>query len=498
MPGTPADRRRPPVSAGRQPVETPRIGQVERRPAACTVGSAMLRLSFDRGTLRLDGIPSSLVAEWIRYDPRTGFHRAPAHRYRDLLVLARELGLAVDDRVAAEVFVPAAAVSEPALRPYQQQAIDSFETFDRRGIVVLPTGSGKTRVACAAIARAGCSVLVLVPTRVLLEQWRATLGTLYAGPIGVVGDGEHDVRPITVMTFESAYRKLDRLGQLFGMLVIDEVHHFASGQRAEALEMCVAPIRLGLTATAPEYDSPGEQRLRRLVGPLVCELGIDDLTGDHLAELDTVRVHVSLTPDERSAYERDIAPYEELRADIRRANPFADFQTVIGAISRAPGGREVLVAMQRASKLATFPSAKRRVVTTLAFRHWAERTLVFTATADAAYTVGSDLLVPVITAETPRPERETILSAFSAGDIRMIASARVLNEGIDVPAASVAIIAAGALGAREHVQRIGRILRPEPGKRAVAYELVTLDTLDEARTRAKRRRLAARAPALAR
>lgn len=60
-----------------------------------------------------------------------------------------------------------------------------------------------------------------------------------------------------------------------------------------------------------------------------------------------------------------------------------------------------------------------------------------------------------------------------------IASARVLNEGIDVPDARVAIVTGGTLGAREHVQRLGRVLRPAPGKRAVAYEVVTIGTMDE-------------------
>ncbi|MBI2392051.1 MAG: DEAD/DEAH box helicase [Deltaproteobacteria bacterium] len=451
--------------------------------------AAMATVSFDRGTLRIDGDPGGF--DFVRYDARTGFHRAPAHRYRELLG-------AVDDRVAGSLLVPKAPITAPTLRPYQQQAIDSFETFGRRGVVVLPTGSGKTRVACAAIARAGCSALVLVPTRALLEQWRAVIATMYPGPIGVVGDGELSIEPITVMTFESAYRRLDAYGHRFGMLVVDEAHHFASGLRAEALEMCVAPVRLGLTATPPDPDSPGERRLRDLLGPVVCELGIDDLAGKHLADFDIVRVHVALAPDERAAYERDIAPYEELRREIRRVNPNADFQAIIGSIARVPGGRDVLAAMQRATKLAGFPRAKRDVVLTLATRHWPERVLAFTAVAEDAYAIGEDLLVPVITAETAREEREEVLARFSAGEVRMIASARVLNEGIDVPAASVAIIAGGALGAREHTQRIGRILRPQEGKRAIAYELVTLDTIDEARTRAKRRRLAARTSAAAR
>jgi superfamily II DNA or RNA helicase len=97
----------------------------------------------------------------------------------------------------------------------------------------------------------------------------------------------------------------------------------------------------------------------------------------------------------------------------------------------------------------------------------------------------------VITADVPRLEREGILSRFREGRYRAIVSARVLNEGIDVPDANVAILAGGTLGGREYVQRVGRVLRPGPGKQALAYELVTAGTLDDRRARARRRRLAA-------
>ena len=70
-------------------------------------------------------------------------------------------------------------------------------------------------------------------------------------------------------------------------------------------------------------------------------------------------------------------------------------------------------------------------------------------------------------------------------------SARVLNEGIDVPDADVAIIVGGAFGEREHVQRIGRLLRPVPGKRALIYELVTLFTNEACQASERRRGLAA-------
>jgi superfamily II DNA or RNA helicase len=115
---------------------------------------------------------------------------------------------------------------------------------------------------------------------------------------------------------------------------------------------------------------------------------------------------------------------------------------------------------------------------------------VFTALAGDACEVARELLVPVITAETSRRERTEILDRFREGRYRVIVSARVLNEGIDVPDARVAILLAGRLGLREHVQRIGRVLRPSPGKRALVYELVTAGTIDDRRANARRRQLA--------
>jgi superfamily II DNA or RNA helicase len=426
----------------------------------------------------------------VRFDDRTGFHRAPAHHYASIRDACVEGAIVVDDQVAPEAFAPPIAPAFPELRPYQAQALAAFERFGSRGVVSLPTGSGKTRVACAAIARAKSSAAVLVPTCALLEQWVTTLERLFGGPIGAVGDGAKRIEPITVMTFESAYRRLDAHGHRFGMIVVDEVHHFGGGLRAEALEMSAAPRRLGLTATPPTSGSIAAARLRDLVGPTVFELAIADLAGRDLAALDLVRVHVALSHEERAAYERQIDPFQRLRGEILRSNPDADWVTCIRAIARAPEGADALAGMHRACALATFPAAKRAVVRELLGRHRLDRTLLFTATAEDAYAIGADALIPVITAHVARPERECILAAFREHRVRAICSAQVLNEGIDVPEANVAVIVGGSLGAREHIQRVGRVLRPAAGKRATVYELVTLDTLDEARTRAKRRRLA--------
>lgn len=204
-----------------------------------------------------------------------------------------------------------------------------------------------------------------------------------------------------------------------------------------------------------------------------------ELVGTHLAELTVSRINVRLALDERALYDRLSAPLKELRRAFFRRSPGATFTEMLRAVAATPDGRQAIWQDARASDLAYFPRAKRAVVGTLLARHRADRTIVFTARADDAYAVGEENLVPVITGEIRAEERERILARFRDGAVRAIASARVLNEGIDVPDARVAIVLGGTLGAREHVQRLGRVLRPAPGKHAVAYEVVSSGTIDE-------------------
>jgi superfamily II DNA or RNA helicase len=294
----------------------------------------------------------------------------------------------------------------------------------------------------------------------------------------MIGDGERRVERVTVLTFESAFRHMDSLGDRFGLLIVDEVHHFGSGARVEALEASAAVARLGLTATAPPPGSEQAARLDVLVGPVAFEMGYADLVGTHLAPVSIVRITVRLESDERAVYEARTRAFCELRRTFLRTNPGADVVTLMRGLGRSPEGARALRDHARAQELAGFPRAKRAWVRELLARHKDDRTIVFTAFAENAYDVAIDNLVPVIAAETSARERQDILARFREGKVRVIASARVLNEGIDVPEARVAVIVAGALGPREHVQRIGRVLRPAPGKQALVYELVTAATAE--------------------
>jgi len=452
-----------------------------------------MELRFDRGTIVLTDPPKELDlagAPGVLWDPRVHAHRAPASQYPALKRWLLHRGSRFQDipppaRPTHELW------SDVALRPYQEAALSAWELGRRRGVVALPTGSGKTRLALAAMHRTRLSALCLVPTRVLLDQWLREIGALYQGPVGCYGDGVRRWAPLTVATFEGAYRHMDQLGDRFDLLIVDEVHHFGGGLRDETLEMTIADARLGLTAT-PSRDPGVAARLTELVGATVFELAVADLAGGFLASFDAITLYLDLGPEERTAYTGLAALFSSAHADFRRMAPNGSWADFTHHSARTPEGRRALSAWRQMRRLLAFTCAKRRALECLLGRHRHSRVLIFTADNETAYAIAREHLVMPLTCDIGRPERDDVLERFRRGDLRTLVSARVLNEGLDVPDADVAVVVGGALGEREHVQRVGRLLRPGEGKRAVVYELVTRNTIEVGQARRRRQGLVVR------
>jgi superfamily II DNA or RNA helicase len=333
--------------------------------------------------------------------------------------------------------------------------------------------------------------LCLVPTRVLLDQWLREIGTVYQGPVGCYGDGERRLAPLTVATYESAYRHMDQLGDRFDLLIVDEAHHFGGGLHDEALEMSIAGARLGLTATPPR-DGAALVRLTELVGPTVFELAIGDLAGGFLASFDSITLYLDLSAEERSAYASLSTVFHRAYGEFRRLAPEASWADFARAAAGTADGRRVLAAWRQARRLLAFTRAKRQALRSMLGRHRHARVLIFTADNETAYAIAREHLIMPLTCDIGRQERDDALARFRRGEIRALVSARVLNEGIDVPDADIAVVVGGALGEREHVQRVGRLLRPSLDKRALVYELVTRNTIEVAQARRRRKGLVAR------
>ncbi|MBI3973195.1 MAG: DEAD/DEAH box helicase [Chloroflexi bacterium] len=418
------------------------------------------------------------------YDRRLESFRTPAGRYRDVrerLESDRYVVRTEFEPVTPLPFTPRLAHE---LRPYQRDALDAWSAAGRRGVVVLPTGSGKTLVALAAAAQVAAWTVVVVPTLDLLAQWRRALVHVLGAPpdhVGVFGGGKQELAPLTVITYDSAAIHTRALNR-FALVVFDEVHHLPAPSYRLAAEGAVAPYRLGLSAT-PERTDGLESDLARLVGPIVYARTPDDLRA-HLAAFDERVVRIALDAAERSRYEGLIREYREFirKRRLRITSP-EDFQRlVIWPSAGDPEARAAMLAHREARRIAFNAAGKLRAVTTLLDRHRDDRVLIFTEFNSVAGEISRGLLVPSITHRTPAAEREAILDGFRTGRFTKLVTGRVLNEGVDVPDANVAIVISGSGTRREYVQRLGRILRPKSG-RAILYEFVTDDTSEVHLTR---------------
>jgi superfamily II DNA or RNA helicase len=125
------------------------------------------------------------------------------------------------------------------------------------------------------------------------------------------------------------------------------------------------------------------------------------------------------------------------------------------------------------------------VLTELLEQHHPERTLIFTDDNATVYRISQDFLIPAITHQTPVKERHEILDKFKSGEYPSIVASRVLNEGVDVPEARIAIVLSGTGSTREYVQRLGRVLRrgSDESKLALLYEVIAEETTEEGTVR---------------
>jgi superfamily II DNA or RNA helicase len=155
-------------------------------------------------------------------------------------------------------------------RSYQVEAITAWLQHRGRGVVVLPTGAGKTIVALMAIERLALRTLIVVPTIELLAQWQRAVCEHLGLPgdtVGIVGGGRREVRDLTIITFDSAAMPRRRLDG-FGLLIVDEVHHLPATQYRRIVSKAAAPCRLGLSAT-PERLDGRHHDLDTLIGPVI-------------------------------------------------------------------------------------------------------------------------------------------------------------------------------------------------------------------------------------
>ncbi|MGH2444282.1 MAG: DEAD/DEAH box helicase, partial [Chloroflexota bacterium] len=258
--------------------------------------------------------------------------------------------------------VPVTPKPDLELRPYQAEALLEWTRVGGQGVVVLPTGAGKTALGAVAIASSGGRALVVVPTIELVSQWRREiLRILNVGPEQVqmyFPNEEHghqlplftwEPPAILITTYAGASRNLDRL-HYFDTLIFDEVHHLPAPTYRRIAEDSDAGYRLGLTATPERYDL-AHVDLDSLIGPTVYRRSVADLPVAYLAPHELSSVLVDLEPVERHIYN---TRFQEYIGYMRkhRLRGTGGYQTLIKRATRDRIARDALSAHQQAREIA--------------------------------------------------------------------------------------------------------------------------------------------------
>ncbi len=435
--------------------------------------------------------PESLMEQMIYDKEQDEYHIKPKY-YPQLRKWLESNGHEIISEFNTEFKLEVPIKKKFTLREYQSEAFGAWEANRYRGVVVLPTGGGKTLIAIAGIYALKERTLVVVPTINLMDQWADKISEFLDYPrdlIALYGGGEKEIDEITITTYDSAALNFRRFADKFGLVVFDEVHHLPAPTYRRVAEGSIASHRLGLSAT-PERADQAHVELEELVGPIVYRLDPQKLSEEgYIAPFEHKVIYVSLSPEEKEEYDKNMSYYRGFLSTSKISFRSAlDFEKKL--IRRSfwdPYARKAVQAHRKARHIAFNAQEKLKAIEAIMRRHKKQRVIIFSEFIDVVNLISRTFILPKITSETKAAERRLILSAFASGEITKIVTGKVLDEGFDVSGASIGVIASGTSQKRQIIQRLGRLLRPEPGKKAILYELVTEGTVEESSSRRRSR-----------
>ena len=447
-------------------------------------------LDFSDGTLALDHWSRQAITRvfgdgiWT-WDERTNFWRTSAIHYPTIRKALDAHSSGTLDRAPQWQPVVWSNVSLPELRTEQIAAVKAW-TETRRGVVVMPTGTGKTEVALRIMADQGCSTLVVSPIRDLMYQWHRRILKGLGYDAGIIGDNIYNVKPISVTTFDSACIHMPVLGNRFQLIIFDECHHLPGPIRSDAARMSIAPMRLGLTATLERGDGQ-HSKLDQLIGPLVYRLEISEVRGGSLADYDVFRVPVFLNDRERVRYDQLGEVVSSYVYERRQDDPTFTWKTLCAETQSSGQAGIIMRAYREKKSIEDRAEEKLRVLEDLFRLHHGTPMIIFAGSNAMARDVSRRFLIPCLLNHCGKAERIDYLDGLRDGVYPAIVANQVLDEGVDLPEVKIAVVIGGMASTRQAKQRLGRILRRRGEERAILYEVVAKDTNDTGRSRKRRK-----------
>lgn len=410
------------------------------------------------------------------------------------------------------------------LYEWQEECLRRWFENRNRGIVQAVTGSGKTLLALTAAEqierkqREKVYVKIVVPTKALMKQWEQALkeflsdsaGSQYTSEnlrnqIGLRGGGLKDApdRRYMIYVINSARYELARqiLNELRRgenvLLIADECHHYESGQNRLIFEFLPYIkqyeshfFSLGLSATLPE--GPAQHYLTSVLGNKIYHYGMAEaLTRQTICQYDIYHIGVSFQNNEQNEYD-DLT--EQMSFQYQKLLHAFPSLNLMGMKNRYEFLQDISCGKNRnlaaAASLYMNLSYKRKSLVCMASARITcaydlvgrldteDRIIIFSERiqqAENLYLLLQKLYPEKVARYHSKmgvQANKNALERFHTGTVRILITCKAIDEGIDVPDASVGIILSGTSSQRQRLQRLGRIVRKKAdGKGASLYYL---------------------------
>lgn len=378
--------------------------------------------------------------------------------------------------------------------PHQTAAIQAWELAGKKGVLQHATGSGKTFTAISAMRShlaLGLPVLILVPSSLLLSQWSVEIAAempdaarMLAGAghnswrqgtrLTSISSDDCNLGPrVIIATMQTAATDTFQSGLCQGphlMLVADEVHQIGSSFNAKSLSLQTGP-KLGLSATPERYgDSEGTARIFGYFGPILPPAITlrDAIAAGRLVEYQYFPHPVRLSADEAEEW-RELS--KAISREVGRS------QSPDGSRYLSDRAKLLLIRRSRIAKKAGNKIALAVEILSAEFEEGA-RWLVYCEDLEQLSEVRSALS----SAGLSSTEYHSNMLGDKSGTLDwfktfggILVSIRCLDEGVDIPAISHALVLASSQNPRQFIQRRGRVLRSISGKTlAVIHDAIVV------------------------
>ncbi|MDO8948229.1 MAG: DEAD/DEAH box helicase [Desulfocapsaceae bacterium] len=326
-----------------------------------------------------------------------------------------------------------------SLRPYQELAVGQVANRSF-GVLEAGTGSGKTVMALAVIAVRRQPTLIIVHTKELLYQWQQRTQEFLGRSVGLIGDGQLDIQPITVAIVNSVRKRVDELAPLFGHLVVDECHRVPAALFTDVVSRFDCHYLLGLSATAFRSDE-GTTRL------------ISIFMGDRIHQVDQAQLQASGAIVKPELFRRPTLFTHHYRGD---------YQSLISALT-SHQGRNIQIVEDVIKAAGSATTGVLLVVS--------DRVSHCEVLAEQLARQGQS--VALLTGQTQPDQRSQIVKDVQNGDLRiLVATLQLIGEGFDCSGLSTLFLTTPITFEGRLLQVLGRIMRPAAGKQAQVYDYV--------------------------